>query len=247
MLAVGRRSLSEQTLRRTTTPDGLVGGKSEWMNSGDDPQLSPTIFLIDQPPSMALPAHFHHNNQFQLFVEGGGRIGARKLTPVTVHYAGAYTAYGPLVAGDAGLKYLTIRTVLEAGGVMVSKSDGLWPEGPRRHATSEALPPVSALELRSNSEVLTKDLFSPQDDGLAAKSIMVPPRQRIDAPQRTAGEGVFLVVLSGALIHAGEELKEWESLYLSEGETFPDISAGETGVHLLELFPPIKDPAYAHS
>ena len=42
----------------------------------------PQGFLVIQPPGAVTPAHFHDHNQFQVFVEGNGRIGAHPATPV---------------------------------------------------------------------------------------------------------------------------------------------------------------------
>ena len=42
-------------------------------------------------PGAVTPAHFHEPNQFQVFVEGHGRIGAHPVTPLTVQYANGHT------------------------------------------------------------------------------------------------------------------------------------------------------------
>ena len=44
----------------------------------------PQAFLVNQPPGAVTPAHFHEPNQFQVFVDGDGRIGAHPTTPLTV-------------------------------------------------------------------------------------------------------------------------------------------------------------------
>ena len=95
--------------------------KSDWMDSGDAPELSPTVFLVEQGANVSLRTHFHRNNQFQLFVRGGGAIGPHKLGALTVHYAGAYTGYGPLVADVRGLAYFTLRSVFETGSLTVAQ------------------------------------------------------------------------------------------------------------------------------
>lgn len=138
MIAFGLRSTAKRTRRIQVHSPELRGVKSEWMTSGEDPSLSPTIFLVEQPAGMVLPAHCHRNNQFQLVVAGTGKIGPNKLGPVTIHYAGAYTAYGPLAAGPDGLKYFIIRSVHESGMQVVAETaQAAWPKGPRSHATSK--------------------------------------------------------------------------------------------------------------
>ena len=247
MLALGTRDRSERTRRETVIKPDLVGAKSEWMATGTDPKLSPTIFLIEQPPGMALPAHFHHNNQFQIFVEGGGKIGPRSLSPVTVHYAGAYTAYGPLVAGPEGLKYFTVRTVCETGGVMVAQSDGQWPAGPRRHATAAPVLPRLAADLAAISEVEETTIIATAEDGLAVRSYAVPPKTTMPALDTGLGEGAFLFIVSGSVIVDGAELKHWESVYVSRDEEIPSIAAGAEGAQVLLLVPPKLDEVYARN
>ena len=56
------------------------------------------VSVVIQPPGAVTPAHFHDPNQFQVFVEGEGRIGAHPVSPVTVQYANGHTPYGPIVA-----------------------------------------------------------------------------------------------------------------------------------------------------
>jgi hypothetical protein len=244
MLVLGTRERSERTRRETIVKPDLVGAKSEWMDSGKDPNLSPTIFLIEQPAGMTLPAHFHHNNQFQLFVAGSGKIGPRKLQPLVVHYAGAYTAYGPLVAGPEGLKYFTVRTAHEAGGVIVAKSDGFWKEGPRRHATSKPLAEMDADGLSGLEAIEEEVIFPPSEDGLAAYRYSVPPGGVLPAPDRGEGEGAFFFVVVGELVLGTVRLKRWESFYISSDEEFPEIGAGAGGAQCLFLVPPKLDPAY---
>ena len=113
MIVVGTRTHG-QGRRRPIPVMGVTFHKSEWMECGDDPKLSPTAFLVEQPPDYALAPHFHRENQFQLFVEGSGTIGRDALGAVTVHYAGAYTGYGPLLSPGA-LARTEEQTLIEPG------------------------------------------------------------------------------------------------------------------------------------
>lgn len=80
--------------RKPVVVEGDTYYKSDWMDSGRDPENSPTVFLVEQAPHVSLRTHFHRQNQFQLFVRGGGRLGPHDVSALTVHYAGAYTGYG---------------------------------------------------------------------------------------------------------------------------------------------------------
>lgn len=245
MIAFGRRETSQATRRDLQLRDGHVGAKSEWMDTGKDSRLSPTVFLIEQPPNATISAHFHHNNQFQVFVAGSGKIGARTLEPVTVHYAGAYTGYGPLVAGDEGLQYFTIRTVYETGAIRVADSEGRWPKGPRRHATSKPVELFDDLRLRTLSAPATTVVLPVAEDGLASSTVALPPGGSMPPVDIGVGEGVFLLVLAGDVVADGQQLDRHESLYVSNGEPFPAIIAGDGGAQLVAMIPPKRDPAYS--
>lgn len=92
------------------------------MASGCDPARSPTVALIEQPAGFEFMPHFHRHNQFQVFVGGSGSIGRHALAPVVVHCAGAYTDYGPRVAGPEGIQYFTLRPV-------ASRASSRWHSG----------------------------------------------------------------------------------------------------------------------
>src|SRR5262249_50691449 len=74
-------------------------------NGGDAPQA----FLSQGDPSRATRAHFHALDQFQIVMKGKGRLGRHDLIPYGVHFARAYTPYGPLVADAVGMTHLTLR------------------------------------------------------------------------------------------------------------------------------------------
>jgi len=91
MIAIGTRAHGV-TMRRQLPKMAEHFYKSEWLEAGEDPVLSPTASLIEQPPHATLAAPFHRQNQFQVFVEGDGQIGPHALDCVLVHYAGAFTS-----------------------------------------------------------------------------------------------------------------------------------------------------------
>ena len=49
MIMVGTRENAERR-RRAVPALGTIFHRSEWMECGEDSQLSPTIFLVEQPP-----------------------------------------------------------------------------------------------------------------------------------------------------------------------------------------------------
>jgi len=243
MIRLGTRQNGD--LRRRTIPvldDSYF--KGEWMESGDDPALSPTVALIEQPPNSVLVPHFHRQNQFQLFVDGSGSIGATALAPLSIHYAGAFTGYGPLVAGPDGIKYFTMRSVCETGLVPISDAREKMLRGPKRHAQFGPLNVVSNVDLQGLTEVHTDAVIPLSDDGLGAEVIHLPASGTLSPRRHPASAGFFLVVMAGTLVYADTQLESWESLFVSADEILPPFNVGKGGLQVLVLHFPSKASVY---
>lgn len=243
MLATGTRSRAEATRRFLKIP-GFAYHKSQWMETGVDPTLSPTVFLIEQGEDTELAAHFHEQNQYQVFVEGSGRIGIHEIAPITVHYAGAYTGYGPLVAGPEGLKYFTLRPVFENGGIPVSEARERMKRGPRRGAAVGPVKVPHVEDLKSLTHATHNDLIVLAEDGLAVRLTALPPHTALDPIAGGVSQGRFVFVAQGGLKHAGAGLTLWESLYLTADEVGPELISGEDGAAVLTLLVPPKSRRY---
>jgi hypothetical protein len=244
MIALGRRSAAEATKLAVQTVDGPYG-MSWWMSAGTDKALSPTIFLVEQPANSVVPPHFHMQNQFQLFIGGSGSIGDHALGPVVIHYAGAYTAYGPIAAGDKGLQYLTIRAVNDQGAILLADAKGRYPKGPKRGAQAGPLVPSNAWQLAALTQETVETVIPQADSGLAARRILLPPTAALTAIDPGEAQGTFIVVLSGSLHHGADELARWESIFVSADEAFPTLVGGRDGADVVALSTPRKSVHYA--
>lgn len=241
-MIVSGRSAHARKRRRVIDVDGVPFHKGEWMESGQDPRLSPTVFLVEQPANTTLKTHFHGENQFQVFVRGSGSIGRETISPTTVHYAGAYTGHGPLLSGPEGLFYFTIRAVFETG---TKSTVAEMVRGPKRHCVS--LPQASLAEeaLRAVTAVEEIKLIELQPDGVAASMRRVPPGGRTGAwCDPASGGGQFYMVAGGELLHGGTTFMRWETLFVSADEPAPQFIAGAGGLELLCLQLAPKEAVY---
>jgi hypothetical protein len=247
MISIGTRQHGAAR-RRSIDVRGDNYFKGEWMESGDDPVLSPTVFLIEQPPNATLVPHFHRQNQFQLFVGGGGTLGKHAVETVTVHYAGAYTGYGPLISGSEGIKYFTIRPVCEAGMMSLDEARDKMIRGPKRH---ESVGPVRVLD-EAGRRAATRDLdkqgehflLAISDEGLGVGEVCLDRGQSMNVQRHAASQGEFIVVLSGRLQFGERELTEWESIFVSADEPFPDLLGAEGGAQCVILHCPPREKVY---
>lgn len=243
MVALGSSMLADETRHRRVLDNGFSFHRSEWMQSGTGPGLSPTVFLVEQPPNSALAPHFHMQNQFQVIKDGCGTLGAHAVGPGSVHYAGAFTGYGPLVAGPDGLGYFTIRAVHESGANFLPATRDRLRRGPKRHAQGPLHAPLEAGALRWLGSTRKVQLIAPLDD-LEAFALQLPPFSSVEAGE-ARGSGQFQLVLAGTLQTPQGSLDAWESRFLAPDEDTGRCSAGASGLHLLVLKMPALAPDYA--
>src|SRR4029077_6437799 len=76
----------------------------------------PQACLSQGDPGRSSSTHFHVVDQFQVVVGGKGTLGRPALSPYSVHFARAYTPYGPLVSdAQTGVTYFVIRARSDQG------------------------------------------------------------------------------------------------------------------------------------
>jgi hypothetical protein len=243
MIAIGRKALAE-VRRRPVPVANDTFHKGEWMETGTDPRLSPTVFLAEQPPNCELLTHFHRQNQFQLFVDGTGTIGREQIGPVTVHYAGAYTGYGPLLSGAKGLKYFTIRSVFDTGLIPATEAREKMVRGPKRHAQAQLGEPWSVERLASLGAPQVNCAL-PEEKGLGAVHVRLPAGAAFPLETIPDSHGQFVFVLAGSAEMQGTELAPWESLFATADERDVRVVAGAQGAELVVLHMPVTEPEYA--
>ena len=243
MVLTGSAARARQTRHERSLPEGFTFFRSEWMEGGKDPLLSPTVFLVEQPPGSVLAPHFHTQNQFQVVMAGSGRLGSHEVATGSVHYAGAFTGYGPVVAGPEGLHYFTIRPVFETGANFVAVARDRMVRGPKRSMQGAPVPQASTAELGALCGPAWMYAIAPQADGLAATVCSLPPGGRAEAPT-PAASGQFQLVMAGAMQHDAGQLGVWESRYLAAGEPGGMLLAGPEGLQALVLQVPAKADEY---
>lgn len=242
MVAIGTREQGARTRRRLQSNQDFFY-KSEWMAAGEDIEDSPTIFLIEQEPNVTLGAHFHKENQFQLFVHGTGTIGNHPITPGVIHYAGSHTGYGPLVAGPEGLHYFTIRPRLETGAYFLPAKEHMRP-GPKRGGNAGPVEMLSAEVLAGTATTRRDDLIAPAPDGLGVTAFTVAPDDVVIYQPSSVADGVFVIILNGELVFEDKILGRWESMFVRRGDPFPLLRARPSGAQVVCLSVPPKHPRY---
>lgn len=215
-------------------PNGTGFWKTDFIASAHDALPSPQAFLVEQDANQVILPHFHEQNQFQIIVQGGGTLGRSVVAPITVHYAAAYTGYGPITAGDDGLWYFTFRPMMDNGALFVHESRDKMQPVPRKHYHSAPLGVTDERELALLAAAEIQTIHT-DPSGPTVATTRVPPRQPLPADGFGQGGGRFLLVTSGAFLANGMRYAKWSCLWIGAGAAPLEGIAGEHGAEVFCL------------
>jgi hypothetical protein len=244
------RSSSDVRRVRGSRPDrdvwvtGYMGKFAGTATPGPDEAprtLFPDAYLIDQGPGVVLGAHFHRANQFQVIVDGSGTLGRKPVRPFVVHYAGAFTPYGPIDPGPQGIGYMTLRARYDPGFQRMPEEREALRGGnrkPRAHTSGPLEPGASPVPV----EPVCEAIFGPEPDGLAALRYRIPAGTSTVGLDPAGGHGQYWLVLDGEMRTAqGKVLPPKSCVFISADEPAQRIeSASTTPLDLLVMQFPIE-------
>ena len=204
-----------------------------------DDELRPMAYLVEQEPKTAIHPHFHRSDQFQLFVGGNGMIGKRTINGFALHYAGAYTTYGPINSGEQGVKYLTLRNGWDPGASWMPQSrDLLKQAGPRerRHHMVDI-----SLAMTEVGEVGKRTLIDPAGDGVGAWLYRLGSAESAVGPDPVLGRGQYWIVLGGDVRLDDHAADLFSCTYIDCSEPAARAVAGPQGAAFVVLQFPRRD------
>jgi hypothetical protein len=247
MLMVKSRSEAERAEIPYTTADGCkcmvysffdkTASDTEALAGPGPGVLYPSAFRVSQLPGTVAGAHFHQVDQFQLFVSGSGTFGKAPVHPFRLEYAGAFTPYGPIRAGDDGVSYLTLRHEWDAGLKFMPAEREFLKTGKRkpRAMMSREIDVTEGPSLASLSEPSCAFAIEPQPDGLGAWRYRIPPRGSITGPDPASGYGQYWVPLAGEDATNGDALPALSCVFLSADEPARTVVGGASGLDVLVI------------
>lgn len=254
MLAVTQAEASSTRFSRKTA-DGKIVWRTEFIGPPPsrrteqlvdaeppeyrDPKPSevrePQAFLVEQEAGATVAPHFHYVDQFQVIVSGDGILGRHPVRPLTVHFAGAHTGYGPIIPGEKGLSYFTFRASAdETGAQYLPAASARMRKGQRRNLVAEHLPLSSRADLASRQQNETI-IGLHAEDGLSVQLLRIAPRSNVRLPDFSLGSGVSMLVAAGEVVFGAKPYGVWSCLYARQDETSPELVAGVNGAEVLFL------------
>jgi hypothetical protein len=243
MLIAASSDVASRNRRRGSAADGvtfwhtLYIGTSRYNMGADEPDpapdaLFPMAFLVEQDPGSTASSHYHRQDQFQVVVGGHATLGTHEVGPLTVHFTGAYTAYGPIRASATeGVHYFTLRNGFDPGARFMARPENratLRSQPGRRHREAVAGPLP-----RPGGPAET--VLGPDPDGMAAWRFRLGPGEQVTGPEPSTGRGQYWLVVSGLLLHAGACLPVRSCGFVSPDEVPFTAVAGPDGLEVLAM------------
>jgi hypothetical protein len=252
MILTANSEVARQTARRRTGNGWhttFIGENRNTLKAGETPPeagvLYPMAFLVEKDPRAVVKPHFHQADQYQVVVQGGGRLGQHDVGTVAVHYTDAWSAYGPIVAADEGIAWFTLRNAWDSGArYMPGARDQLRAARSHnfqhREATAAPMPVASATELARTDQLSCMTVIEPTPDGMATWRYRLPAGASVSGPDPREGGGQFWIVLSGTASAGDTSLLPPNScVFVTPGDGSLFLTAGEAGAEALCLQFPI--------
>jgi hypothetical protein len=198
--------------------------------AADDRSAQGYLASHDEPGG-TIPPHFHGVDQWQVVIGGGGRLGKHEATPVLVHYTDGYTPYGPIVAGDDGIGFYTLRVQAYLGVHVMPGSRAEMKRSAGRALTIDAGLRPGRPGLDTSGDVVRPLVI--EDDGVAAWSVRLAPGAAATAPSPADGGGQYHIVVNGTWAREGEELPPKSLAFVERGDSPAEYEAGPDGLELV--------------
>jgi hypothetical protein len=245
MILTASSDIARQTRRKTANGwhTTFIGENRNTLKEGqaapEPGVLYPVAFLVEKEPHAVVKPHFHQADQYQVVVQGGGRLGTHDVGTVAVHYTDAWSAYGPIVAADEGIAWFTLRNAWDSGArYMPAARDQLRAARQRnfahREATAPAMPVLLAGELARAGQIECMAALEQTADGMASWRYRLPGGASLAGPAPGDGGGQFWIVLSGSAAAGGAaDLPANSCLFVGPDDGALVAVAGLGGAELL--------------
>jgi hypothetical protein len=234
MIRTGTLEKARAERRHHILPNGTGYWRNGLIASPPEDAVAPQAFLVEQDSGTVIEPHFHLENEFQVMVGGSGSLGRHFVEPVSVHYAGAHTGYGPITAGADGLAYFTFRARMDSGAQFLPGARDKMQRVPKRHLLGKPVRPGEASGLAARRDLQVLEVLEPQADGIASWMMRLPGGGTAAAPSHPGG-GRFLLVIGGVLELGGERLPRLAAAFVCADEPALPLRAGNEGLELLVL------------
>jgi rubredoxin len=223
--------------RRQSKHNGYFNINTPFLGQRDNPDL-PLVGLTQFSPGRVSTVHYHDVPQFQIMIGGKGKMGRQDIAANSVHFSRAYTPYGPFISDPGvGLTCLIIRSRPDSGAMHdpddVARLRDMPNRKPWQITCDVRMPETGSGDVALESVPMLND-----DNGLITCGLQMKPGATMLTPDPSRGDGLFVVVLKGSLIHEGKEASALTLVHITNREPAFEIRAGSAGLEgLIVQFP----------
>jgi hypothetical protein len=247
MILTADSSVAHRTSRRKTANGWhttFIGQNRNTLKEGDpvppSEGLYPMAFLVEKQAAAVVHPHFHQADQYQVVVQGSGRLGLHDVGGIAVHYTDAYSAYGPIVASDEGISWFTLRNAWDPGARYMPEHRRQLREARARYQHREAtcgpLLPLTDNELAALTVPNEMAVIAPTPDGLGTWRYTVPAGGSVIGPDPSRGGGQFWLISAGsAAVADGAPLPVQSCIFIAPEDAAACLHAGPDGADMLCL------------
>ncbi|WP_428483976.1 hypothetical protein [Rhodopila sp.] len=245
MILTADSLVAHRTSRRKTANGWhttFIGQNRNTLKAGDAEPSSegvyPMAFLVEKEAGAIVHPHFHQAAQYQVVVQGSGRLGLHDIASVAVHYTDAYSAYGPIVAAEDGVAWFTLRNAWDPGARYMPEHRRQLREARAKHQHREAtcgpLPPLTEAERAALADIYGVAVIAETEDGLGTWRYTVPAGRGVTGPDPATGGGQFWLVSAGsAAVGGGALLPTRSCVFVAPDDAAARLVAGPSGADLL--------------
>ncbi len=221
-------------------PNGHFAWRTDFIQRPEDKSVdTPMAFLAEGSAHRVLRTHFHQVDQFQVMYNGSGAMGKHPVGPGAVHFSRAYTPYGPISYSDKGLGFITLRAHRDPGAQYLPESREVLDKVVSR--TPWQITAVPDFDIAPGERgVAMKALDGLKGhDGLAGFSVKVNAGAKGYAPDPSKGDGQYILVMKGGIVHDGELKQDLTIIWVGRNEGPFELVAGPEGMEGLILNFPV--------
>jgi len=205
---------------------------------------APTAVLTRYENERYSAAHFHEVDQFQVIIDGKGEFGRHHVSPYCVHFSRAHTPYGPLQSDkETGWAFIVLRARFDPGAQRLPAAlDKLKQIANRKpwQVTAQVTFPSEG------GDVSVKEVAEISGDkGLFTQAITMSPGSRTMTPRQAGGDGQYIVVVKGSLIHENAQRDAPIVIFVKRDELVFCLQAGPEGLQAIIMNFPEVQPVLA--
>lgn len=180
--------------------------------------------------------HAHPVDQWQVYLEGEGRLAKKPVRLVTVQYTDRWVPYGPIEVAEKGFSLLALWPRPNDETYEMPQQAERIRESLRGRPHRMLLAEVQA-GTGPVSEASQRNLI--EDGPIWARLWRLPPGATLTTPSAAAGGGQFFVPLAGDVAWSGRSYPARSTIWVGTADESLELTAGGEGAEVLGMqFPP---------